>query len=114
MSSAVSGDSDRPGAAVDGGAVGALLALEVGEVGNERAVGLAGDVALEAADDLELGFAFGGAAKVNAAATATSAAINTATLLTEAESTSSGHGRLRSRRRCGAGWSLGRSGCRHS
>src|SRR5712691_7396605 len=36
--------------------------LEAGEIGVERVVELAGDVALEAADDLAFGEAFGGAA----------------------------------------------------
>ena len=62
MSSVVSGDADGAGAAVDGDGVARALRVQVSEVGGEGAVGLAGDVALEAADDLELGFAFGAAA----------------------------------------------------
>src|SRR5918994_5582538 len=53
MSSPASGDADRAGAAVDrGDARGWLLGAEAGEVGGERVVGLARDVALETADDL--------------------------------------------------------------
>src|SRR5215207_5569067 len=60
MSSSVSGDADRVGAADDRGDVRrSLLAVEAGEVGGQRVVGLARDVALEAADDLGLGLAFG-------------------------------------------------------
>jgi len=60
MSSAVSGDADGAGAADDrGGARGLWLVVEVGEVGLEGVVDLAGDVALEAAEDLSLGLAFG-------------------------------------------------------
>ena len=53
MSSPASGDADRAGATVDrGDARGWLLGAEAGEVGGERVVGLARDVALETADDL--------------------------------------------------------------
>src|SRR5438309_7854759 len=64
MSSAFAGDADRSGAAVDrDGARGCWLGWgEVGEVGAEGVVDLAGDVALETADDLFLVEAFGGAA----------------------------------------------------
>src|SRR3954454_25347533 len=68
MSSAMSGVSDRAGAATDGDGDRRACALwwrgrvELGEVGAERVEELAGDVALEAADDLGLGLAFGGAA----------------------------------------------------
>src|SRR6266540_5482682 len=60
MSSSVSGDADGAGAADDRGDVRrSLLAMEAGEVGGQRVVGLARDVALETADDLGLGLAFG-------------------------------------------------------
>src|SRR5215218_6191182 len=63
MSSSVSGDADGAGAADDRGDVRrSLLAMEAGEVGGQRVVGLARDVALETADDLGLGLAFGGSA----------------------------------------------------
>ena len=61
MSSPAAGGADRAGAAVDrGGARRSLLATEAGEVGGQCVVGLARDVALEAAEDLGLGLAFGG------------------------------------------------------
>jgi hypothetical protein len=63
MSSAGEGPADRPGAAGDGDdRVGASAAGAWLQVGEQGVVDLAGDVALEAADDLGLGFAFGGAA----------------------------------------------------
>src|SRR5215216_3688902 len=62
MSSPASGDADGAGAAVDGGAAGGLVAVEIGEVGAQRAVGLTRDVALEAAEDLRLALPFGGPA----------------------------------------------------
>ena len=62
MSSAVSGDPDRSGAAVDGGDRGRRWGLQPGQVGEQGVVGLAGDVALEAAHDFGLRLAFGGAA----------------------------------------------------
>jgi len=61
MSSAFAGDPETGAAAEDGGRSDRLR-LEVGEVGAECVVDLAGDVALEAADDLGLGPAFGGTA----------------------------------------------------
>src|SRR5687768_15978844 len=64
MSSASPGAAVRAGSAGDGdgGRGGGRERLdEVGEVGAERVVGLAGDVALEAADDLLLGLALGDA-----------------------------------------------------
>src|SRR2546429_8825911 len=62
MSSAVSGGCDRSGAAVDGGRRERLGVLRPGEVGEQGVVGLAGDVALEAAHDFGLALAFGGTA----------------------------------------------------
>src|SRR3954451_7145069 len=61
MSSAASGAAGRAGAAVDGDGDGGLRwrLHEVGEVSAEGVVGLAGDVALEAADDLLVGLALG-------------------------------------------------------
>src|SRR3954449_1691133 len=61
MSSAASGAAGWAGAAVDGHGDGGLRwrLHEVGEVSAEGVVGLAGDVALEAADDLLLGLALG-------------------------------------------------------
>ena len=56
--------ADEAGAAGDRDRVawrGSVQRREVGEVGLECVVGLAGDVAFEAADDLALGLAFGGA-----------------------------------------------------
>ncbi|MEA2235243.1 MAG: hypothetical protein QOD83_5059 [Solirubrobacteraceae bacterium] len=56
--------ADEAGAAGDRGGVAwsrCLWRAEVGEVGLEYVVGLAGDVALQAADDLALGLAFFGA-----------------------------------------------------
>ncbi len=62
MSSGAVGSADRRGAAGDGDdRVGASAAGGRQQVGDEGVVDLAGDVALEAADDLGLGFAFGGA-----------------------------------------------------
>src|SRR6266581_274551 len=57
------GGGDRAGAAVDRGRVSCWRdeGVEVGEVGAEGVVELAGDVALEAADDLGFGQALGGA-----------------------------------------------------
>src|SRR6266536_6206997 len=56
-------DPDRSGAAVDRDRLlcGRCREVEVGEVGTEGVVELAGDVALEAADDLGFGQALGGA-----------------------------------------------------
>src|SRR3954451_9933897 len=64
MSRTASGASDRPGAAVNGdeGRGCRRASGDVGEVVAEGVEDLAGDVALEAADDLVLGLAFGGAA----------------------------------------------------
>src|SRR4051794_3568231 len=64
MSSGRDGASDGSGAAGDGDdRVAPLRGLGLLEqVGEERVVELAGDVALEAADDLGLGLALGGAA----------------------------------------------------
>src|SRR5512132_4461678 len=62
MSSAVSCDSDRAGAADDGGGRAWRSPLRRSEVGEEGVVGLAGDIALEAAHDFRFGLAFGGAA----------------------------------------------------
>src|SRR5580693_8072395 len=62
MSSAGSVDSEAGVAAHDGGGERRSRLCGVGEVGLEGVVDLAGDVALEAAHDLALGFAFGGAA----------------------------------------------------
>src|SRR6266496_4406527 len=57
-------DPDRSGAAVDRDRLlcGRCREVEVGEVGTEGVVELAGDVALEAADDLGFAQALGGAA----------------------------------------------------
>src|ERR1019366_9731490 len=61
MSRAVSGDADGSGAADDRGDLSRRLWCGVvGEVGAKGVVDLAGDVALEAAEDLALGLAFGG------------------------------------------------------
>src|SRR5271167_1365670 len=62
MSSAVSGDPDRTGAAVDRGGFGGRWRLERVEVGEQCVVGLAGDVALETAHDFGLALALGGTA----------------------------------------------------
>src|SRR6266566_3431531 len=63
MSTASSRGAGRPGAAGDRDrARGRCWWCEAGEIGAERVVELAGDVALEAADDVALGEAFGGAA----------------------------------------------------
>src|SRR5688572_7983039 len=66
MSSAAPCATDGTGAAGDrdgvGGSWESVVRGKVGEVCRERAVDLAGDVALEAADDLGLGLALGGAA----------------------------------------------------
>jgi hypothetical protein len=62
MSSAVSGDPDRTGAAVDGGRRERRWVLRPAEIGEQGVVGLAGDVALQAAHDFRLALAFGGAA----------------------------------------------------
>src|SRR3954453_15649876 len=63
MSSGVDGAPDRAGAALDRDGWGGLWCAGLGlEVGDEGVVDLAGDVALEAADDLGLGLALGGAA----------------------------------------------------
>jgi hypothetical protein len=58
MSSAFPGDSEAGAAAVDGGGRWRWLWLEIAEVSLEGVVDLAGDVSLEAAHDLALGFAF--------------------------------------------------------
>src|SRR3954453_16723176 len=65
MSRASPSAADRAGAAGDGDGSGRRrwrLGGEVGEVGAEGVEELAGDEALEAAEDLGLGFAFGEAA----------------------------------------------------
>src|SRR5216684_525547 len=62
MSSAVSGDPDRSGAAVDCGPAERRCMLQLRQVGEQGVIGLAGDVALEASHDFGLGLAFGGAA----------------------------------------------------
>ena len=62
MSSAFACDSGAWGAAHDGGRELGSGLRDVGEVGAEGVVDLAGDVAFEAADDFALGLAFGGAA----------------------------------------------------
>jgi hypothetical protein len=62
MSSAVSGDPDRTGIAIDRDGRGGRWGFQRGEVGEQGVVGLAGDVALETAHDFGLGLALGGAA----------------------------------------------------
>src|ERR671915_37930 len=63
MSSGADGPADRSGAAGDGDdRIGALAACGRLQVGDQSVVDLARDVALEAADDLGLGLALGGAA----------------------------------------------------
>src|SRR5665213_3354007 len=62
MSRAFAGDSEAGAAAEDRGRCSGRSRLEFGEVGSEGVVDLAGDVALEAAHDLPLGFAFADAA----------------------------------------------------
>jgi hypothetical protein len=66
MSSAAACDADRSGAADDrGDALGLLLDVEVGEVGLEGVLDLAGDVALEAAENLALGLVTGSRSSVH-------------------------------------------------
>ena len=61
MSRVLSGDSDGAGAARDRGDLGWRGSRAVvGEVGAERVVNLAGDVALETAEDVAFGLAFSG------------------------------------------------------
>src|SRR5271168_4665869 len=62
MSSAFAGDADAGASAEDGGdRLGLrLVGGEVGEIGPQGVVDLAGDVAFEAADDFALGFPFAG------------------------------------------------------
>jgi len=62
MSSAFSGDAETGASAEDRGRHARRGWLELGEVGAEGVVDLAGDVAFEAAHDFALGFAFAGAA----------------------------------------------------
>src|ERR1035438_10864113 len=62
MSSAFARDSGAWSAAHDGGRELGSGLRDVGEVGAEGVVDLAGDVAFETADDFALGLAFGGAA----------------------------------------------------
>jgi hypothetical protein len=59
MSRAITGDPEAGAAAEDHGRLGrGWLGSDVGEIGLERGVDLAGDVALQTAHDLALGLAF--------------------------------------------------------
>src|SRR3989442_14268193 len=62
MSSALSADPDRTGAAIDRDGHGGRWRFQRGEVGEQGVVGLAGNVALETAHDFGLALAFGGTA----------------------------------------------------